>query len=256
MCRITRPSLFRTCSVRLAFCARHSRHSSPVCPLVLSLFLLTCYPYPYHTRFLASISTSRLKHSEVRREERVVSKCTAHRRDSSFAAARPTGPPSFLDPERPRLFSTLSKTRRWPPRPRREATRSGLRSRRARLQGPSKAPSPTLPTLSRRRSSSTASLAQRRAFPCLSLLYLARSIQLADMASCLQPPGPIDIVRTTVKERGLAGLYKGCGALVTGNAVKAGVRFLSYDYFKGLLQDSEVRLFSLVSSGRGWRGRC
>jgi solute carrier family 25 citrate transporter 1 len=45
----------------------------------------------------------------------------------------------------------------------------------------------------------------------------------------------------TVAERGIGGLYKGCSALVVGNAVKAGVRFLSYDYFKGLLHDSEVR---------------
>ena len=36
------------------------------------------------------------------------------------------------------------------------------------------------------------------------------------------------------------GLYSGCAALVVGNAIKAGVRFVSYDHFKQMLADSEV----------------
>ncbi|KDN36393.1 mitochondrial carrier [Tilletiaria anomala UBC 951] len=57
-----------------------------------------------------------------------------------------------------------------------------------------------------------------------------------------KPPGPIHIVRSTVAKDGIKGLYNGCGALVTGNAVKAGVRFLAFDHFKSLLRDDQGRL--------------
>ncbi|KAG8951021.1 hypothetical protein FRC04_006882 [Tulasnella sp. 424] len=59
--------------------------------------------------------------------------------------------------------------------------------------------------------------------------------------------GPIAIIRTTLQTKGVAGLYSGCGALVTGNALKAGVRFVSYDKYKSLLADSEGK----VSAPRG-----
>jgi len=39
-------------------------------------------------------------------------------------------------------------------------------------------------------------------------------------------------------------LYSGCTALVVGNAAKAGVRFVSYDYIKGLLADDDVSINS------------
>lgn len=35
-------------------------------------------------------------------------------------------------------------------------------------------------------------------------------------------------------------MYSGCSALIIGNSVKAGVRFVSYDHFKQKLADSEV----------------
>ncbi|KIY66956.1 mitochondrial tricarboxylate transporter [Cylindrobasidium torrendii FP15055 ss-10] len=53
---------------------------------------------------------------------------------------------------------------------------------------------------------------------------------------------PIAIVKQTVVTQGFTGLYAGCGALVVGNAVKAGVRFVSYDHFKRKLQDSEGKV--------------
>lgn len=46
--------------------------------------------------------------------------------------------------------------------------------------------------------------------------------------------------------KGITGLYSGCSALVSGNAVKAGVRFVSYDSFKSRLADSEGK----ISPGR------
>ena len=60
------------------------------------------------------------------------------------------------------------------------------------------------------------------------------------VASGSKPPGPIEIIRTTVAENGIRGLYSGCSALVAGNAVKAGVRFLSYDSIKLAVADKEV----------------
>ncbi|KAJ3727629.1 mitochondrial carrier domain-containing protein [Lentinula raphanica] len=53
---------------------------------------------------------------------------------------------------------------------------------------------------------------------------------------------PLDIVRETLRTKGVTGLYSGCNALVLGNAVKAGVRFLSYDHFKSLLADAEGKV--------------
>ncbi|KAF7330459.1 Mitochondrial tricarboxylate transporter [Mycena venus] len=53
---------------------------------------------------------------------------------------------------------------------------------------------------------------------------------------------PIAIIRDTLKTKGIVGLYSGCTALVAGNAVKAGVRFVSYDHFKSLLADSEGKV--------------
>lgn len=57
-----------------------------------------------------------------------------------------------------------------------------------------------------------------------------------------KPPSPISIVKDTLAESGVRGLYSGCGALVAGNAVKAGVRFLAFDHFKTLLRDKDGRL--------------
>ncbi|KAH7882710.1 mitochondrial carrier domain-containing protein [Phlebopus sp. FC_14] len=53
---------------------------------------------------------------------------------------------------------------------------------------------------------------------------------------------PLTIIRTTLREKGVTGLYSGCSALVVGNSVKAGVRFVTYDYFKGLLADAEGKV--------------
>ncbi|KAL5478715.1 hypothetical protein ACEPAI_1992 [Sanghuangporus weigelae] len=53
---------------------------------------------------------------------------------------------------------------------------------------------------------------------------------------------PIEIIRNTLRTRGITGLYSGCTALITGNAVKAGVRFLSYDQFKSMLADREGKV--------------
>ncbi|PSR78949.1 hypothetical protein PHLCEN_2v7253 [Hermanssonia centrifuga] len=57
-----------------------------------------------------------------------------------------------------------------------------------------------------------------------------------------QRESPISIVRSTLQTKGLTGLYSGCTALVIGNSVKAGVRFVSYDHFKHMLADPEGKV--------------
>ncbi|ORY30546.1 putative mitochondrial inner membrane citrate transporter [Naematelia encephala] len=54
--------------------------------------------------------------------------------------------------------------------------------------------------------------------------------------------GPIQLARETIAQRGISGLYAGVTAVVIGNAVKAGVRFTSYDQFKSLLKNDEGKL--------------
>ncbi|KAG8747260.1 hypothetical protein FRC10_001876 [Ceratobasidium sp. 414] len=54
--------------------------------------------------------------------------------------------------------------------------------------------------------------------------------------------GPLVIARDTWNKHGLRGFYSGCTALVVGNAVKAGVRFVSYDRFKRMLADENGRV--------------
>lgn len=59
-----------------------------------------------------------------------------------------------------------------------------------------------------------------------------------------QSTSPISIAKETFKTKGVRGFYPGCGALVTGNAVKAAVRFFSYDQFKKVLVNNEVSRWS------------
>jgi len=66
-----------------------------------------------------------------------------------------------------------------------------------------------------------------------------------------QREGPWTIIRETVKANGIPGLYSGCMALVIGNSVKAGVRFLSYDQFKHMLADAEGKVTAPRSLAAG-----
>lgn len=66
----------------------------------------------------------------------------------------------------------------------------------------------------------------------------------------LQPPGLWAITKTTYARHGIPGFYSGVGALVAGNSLKAGVRFLSYDSFKQMLVDKDVRWSLSPSSFR------
>ncbi|KAI9637767.1 citrate transporter [Dioszegia hungarica] len=57
-----------------------------------------------------------------------------------------------------------------------------------------------------------------------------------------QAVGVIPIFRETLRERGIKGLYSGAGALIVGNSLKAGVRFLTYDSVKTVFADSNGKM--------------
>ncbi|KAI9027796.1 mitochondrial carrier domain-containing protein [Hyaloraphidium curvatum] len=65
--------------------------------------------------------------------------------------------------------------------------------------------------------------------------------------------GPIDCVVKTVRERGIAGLYKGLSAMVIGNSAKAGVRFVAYEQFQRLVAgpDGKASSGGMMLAGLG-----
>ncbi|GAA6025256.1 hypothetical protein JCM8202_001933 [Rhodotorula sphaerocarpa] len=71
--------------------------------------------------------------------------------------------------------------------------------------------------------------------------YLKTQTQFAHRQTG-KPPGLWAITKTTYARHGVPGFYSGVGALVAGNSLKAGVRFLSYDSFKQILVDKDGKL--------------
>ncbi|KAJ1975004.1 hypothetical protein H4R35_003350 [Dimargaris xerosporica] len=59
--------------------------------------------------------------------------------------------------------------------------------------------------------------------------------------------GPVDCVVKTVRHQGVSALYRGLSAMIIGTASKAGVRFLSYDYFKAKLADDQGQVKGMRS---------
>jgi hypothetical protein len=55
-----------------------------------------------------------------------------------------------------------------------------------------------------------------------------------------QGPSILGILTETLRTRGVQGLYSGAGALIVGNGLKAGVRFMTYDSIKEVLRDDQV----------------
>jgi len=53
---------------------------------------------------------------------------------------------------------------------------------------------------------------------------------------------PYHLLRDIVAQDGVSAIYTGCGSLVAGTALKAGVRFITYDSIKAMLSDETGRL--------------
>ncbi|CEQ42669.1 SPOSA6832_04518, partial [Sporobolomyces salmonicolor] len=78
--------------------------------------------------------------------------------------------------------------------------------------------------------------------------YLKTQTQFASRTTG-KPPGLWSITKATYARHGIPGFYSGVGALVAGNSLKAGVRFLSYDRFKQLLIDQDRDLVAGLGAG-------
>ncbi|KAI5371234.1 Putative mitochondrial carrier domain superfamily [Septoria linicola] len=61
-------------------------------------------------------------------------------------------------------------------------------------------------------------------------------------SSTSTPSNPIFLLRQTIAQEGFGALYTGCGALAAGTALKAGVRFMTFDAIKARLADAQGRL--------------
>ncbi|KAH6632433.1 mitochondrial carrier domain-containing protein, partial [Chaetomium tenue] len=66
-------------------------------------------------------------------------------------------------------------------------------------------------------------------------------------SAATQTLNPLALIRHTVAEAGIGALYVGCSTLVVGTALKAGVRFMSFDTIKNQLSDSSGHLTATQS---------
>ncbi|KAK1924536.1 mitochondrial carrier domain-containing protein [Papiliotrema laurentii] len=70
--------------------------------------------------------------------------------------------------------------------------------------------------------------------------YLKTKAQFASSKG--SGPSILGILTETLRTRGVQGLYSGAGALIVGNGLKAGVRFMTYDSIKEVLRDDQGKL--------------
>ncbi|KAI7465885.1 hypothetical protein KC357_g7514 [Hortaea werneckii] len=56
------------------------------------------------------------------------------------------------------------------------------------------------------------------------------------------PNNPLVLLRTTVAQEGIRSVYTGCTTLIAGTALKAGVRFLTFDTTQAMLADENGKL--------------
>nr|QKK35436.1 mitochondrial Ctp1 [Starmerella bombicola] len=74
-------------------------------------------------------------------------------------------------------------------------------------------------------------------------------LQLLQSSPALKarPSNPISLLLQVGRADGLSAIYAGCFPFAIGNTAKAGVRFLSFDFFRDLMRDDQGKL----SVGRG-----
>ena len=66
----------------------------------------------------------------------------------------------------------------------------------------------------------------------------------------------IDVIKQTWETGGVMGFYRGCGPVITGNAVKAGTRFLSYESIRDLLRGPDHKLSNAKNILAGMGAGC
>ncbi|KAK4143446.1 tricarboxylate transport protein, mitochondrial precursor [Dichotomopilus funicola] len=67
-------------------------------------------------------------------------------------------------------------------------------------------------------------------------------LQLGSSQCGPQISNPVSMIRHLIASEGVRSLYVGCSTLMAGTALKAGVRFLSFDAIKAALSDNDGRL--------------
>ncbi|XP_066912357.1 tricarboxylate transport protein, mitochondrial-like [Clytia hemisphaerica] len=72
--------------------------------------------------------------------------------------------------------------------------------------------------------------------------YVKTQLQLDSRAEFPKYKGPWDCARTTVKEFGFFGLYRGLSSLLYGSIPKASIRFSMYEYLRNQMADSNGKL--------------
>ncbi|KIS70007.1 putative tricarboxylate secondary active transmembrane transporter [Mycosarcoma maydis] len=80
--------------------------------------------------------------------------------------------------------------------------------------------------------------------------YLKTVSQFAprDVHGNQQRLSPIEVVRSTLQKEGPKGLFRGCTAMVVGNAGKAGVRFFAFENFRSMLKNKSTGKLSNSSN--------
>ncbi|PPJ50172.1 hypothetical protein CBER1_05222 [Cercospora berteroae] len=74
--------------------------------------------------------------------------------------------------------------------------------------------------------------------------YAKTRSQLKGASGLTSSTSPIHLVRNTIRTEGLSSLYTGCTALALGTALKAGVRFMTFDVIKSHLTDPQTGTLS------------
>jgi len=81
--------------------------------------------------------------------------------------------------------------------------------------------------------------------------YVKTQLQLDSEALVPKYKGVVDCVKTTVKDHGVLGLYRGLSSLLYGSIPKASVRFSVYEFLRNRMADSDGRLTQFGNLGCG-----
>ncbi|WWC63047.1 uncharacterized protein I303_105646 [Kwoniella dejecticola CBS 10117] len=72
--------------------------------------------------------------------------------------------------------------------------------------------------------------------------YVKTISQLGSGSGTSVKLSPAAVIKETFSTRGITGFYRGCGPVVTGNALKAGTRFFCYESIRDLLRGPNGKL--------------
>ncbi|WWC93847.1 hypothetical protein V866_000683 [Kwoniella sp. B9012] len=86
--------------------------------------------------------------------------------------------------------------------------------------------------------------------------YVKTMSQLGSGSGVKSKVTPTAVIKDTFAQRGITGFYRGCGPVVTGNALKAGTRFFCYESIRDLLRSSDGKLSTMSNVLAGVGAGC